>query len=92
MNQLGFSFEVFSIEQVLRSRNTHTDSLATLATSIGESLPRIIMVENLMASSWDSQTLIGVNAVHIGLSWMDPVISFFKDRTLLEDRTEVEKT
>ena len=43
--QLQFSFESFSIQQVPRSRNTHTDSLAT---SSRQNLPRVILVEDLV--------------------------------------------
>ena len=41
------SFEFFTLQQILRSRNTHADSLATLATSFGQGLPRVILVEDL---------------------------------------------
>lgn len=91
MKQLQSKFKVFSIKQVHRSKNVHAESLATLATSLGEGLPRIIMVEDLVASSWDNQVLVRVNVVHVGLSWMDLVVSFLKDGTLLEDRTEAKK-
>lgn len=46
LKQLQSSFEIFSIKQVPRSRNAHANSLATLATSLGEGVPRIIMVED----------------------------------------------
>ena len=36
---LRFEFESFNLSQVLRSRNTHADSLATLAISPTQSLP-----------------------------------------------------
>ena len=35
IRQLQSSFKVFSIKQVPRSKNSHTNSLATLATSLG---------------------------------------------------------
>ena len=35
---LQFGFELFTIQQILRSSNTHTNSLATLATSSGQDL------------------------------------------------------
>ena len=40
-------FESFSLLHVPRSGNTHADSLATLATSSAQNLPRIILVEDL---------------------------------------------
>ena len=35
-------FEVFDLSHVPRSGNTHADSLATLATSLAQDLPRVI--------------------------------------------------
>ena len=40
-------FEVFDLSHVPRSGNTHADSLATLATSSIQDLPRVILVEDL---------------------------------------------
>ena len=53
VKQLQSSFETFSMKQVLRSKNAHVDSLATLATLIGEGMSRVIIVEDLVAPSWD---------------------------------------
>ena len=40
-------FEVFDLSHVPRSGNTYADFLATLATSLAQDLPRVILVENL---------------------------------------------
>ena len=40
-------FESFHLSQIHRSRNTHADSLAMLATSLAQSLSREILVEDL---------------------------------------------
>ena len=40
-------FESFTLQQILRSKNTHVDSLATLATSSAQDLPWVILVEDL---------------------------------------------
>ena len=40
-------FEVFDLSHVPRSGNTHADSLATLATSSAQDLPRVVLVEDL---------------------------------------------
>ena len=40
-------FEVFDLSHVPRSGNTHADSLAILATSLAQDLPRVILVEDL---------------------------------------------
>lgn len=91
MEQLQSSFEVFSINQVPKNKNAHTDSLATLAISLGEGLPRVIIVEDLVAPNWDSQVPIGINKIHVGLNWMNPMVSFLKDRTLPKDKTKAKK-
>ena len=47
---LQSSFESFTLQQISRSRNTHADSLATLATSatsLAQGLPQVILVEDL---------------------------------------------
>ena len=40
-------FEVFDLSHIPKSGNTHADSLATLATSSAQDLPRVVLVENL---------------------------------------------
>ena len=40
-------FEVFDLSHILRGGNTHANSLATLATSSTQDLPRVILVEDL---------------------------------------------
>ena len=44
---LQLRFESFSLLHVPRNGNTHVDSLATLATSSMQSLPRVIFIEDL---------------------------------------------
>ena len=44
---LRSNFDSFSLLHILRNRNTHADSLATLATFLDQSLPRVILVEDL---------------------------------------------
>ena len=44
---LQSKFESFSPLHIPRSGNTHADFLATLATSLVQSLPRVILVEDL---------------------------------------------
>ena len=40
-------FEVFDLSYVPRSGNTHADSLATLAMSLAQDLPQVVLVEDL---------------------------------------------
>ena len=47
VRHLQSRFESFNLLHVPRSGNTHADSLATLATSQKQGLPRVILVEDL---------------------------------------------
>ena len=47
VRHLQSGFESFTLQQILKSRNTYTDSLATLATSATQSLPRVILIKDL---------------------------------------------
>ena len=40
-------FESFSLLHIPRSSNVHADSLAMLATSLAQNLPRVVLVEDL---------------------------------------------
>ena len=91
IKQLQSSFNAFSIKKVPISKNSHADSLATLATLLRQGLPRVIIVEDLVASNWDNQVPIRVSNIHVTLSWMDQVLFFLKDRTLLKDKSEAKK-
>ena len=44
VKHLQSGFESFNLLQIPRSRNTHANSLATIATSSAQSLPRFILV------------------------------------------------
>ena len=44
---LQSGFESFNLSQIPRSRNTHVDSLTTLATYSAQSLPWMIIMEDL---------------------------------------------
>ena len=59
--QLQSSFQSFSIQQVPRSKNTYADSLATLAISSKQGLPRVILIEDLLMHTDQIQTMVGVH-------------------------------
>ena len=44
VKHLQSGFESFNLLQIPRSRNTHANSLATIATSSAQSLPLVILV------------------------------------------------
>ena len=47
VRHLQSGFETFTLQQIPKSRYRHADSLATLPTSSVQSLPWVILVENL---------------------------------------------
>ena len=58
----------FNLEHVSRSGNTHADSLATLATSSTQPLPRVILVEDLYRLTTARANPIRVHNVRAGPS------------------------
>ena len=90
VRHLQSGFESFNLSQVLKSRNTHTNSLATLATSLAQSLPWVILVENLCKPAMRGD-MVQIHQVRVGSSRMDPIVLFLKEDILLEEKSEVEK-
>ena len=58
-------FNSFSLLHIPRSGNTHADSLAILATSSTQSLPHVILVENLYKPSVTKREMIHVHQVGV---------------------------
>ena len=74
----------------LEIKNAHTDSLATLATSSAQDLPRVILVEDLHKPSEEVRNVIQVHQVRMGPSWMDPIALFLKEDVLPENKSEAD--
>lgn len=91
IRQLQSSFEFFSIKQVPRRKNSHVNLLAILATFMGQGLPRVIIVEDLVTPSCHDQATVGIHNMQVGQNWMDPMVLLLKDITLLEGKIKVEK-
>ena len=94
LNQVRFlqsKFESFSPHHILRSGNTYADSLATLASSSAQSLPWVILVEDLYRPTEINEVASHVQQIEVGSSWMDLIISFLKKDTLPSDKLEAEK-
>ena len=89
VRHLQSRFESFNLLHILRSGNTHADSLAILATSSARSLPRAILVEDLCKPIEVRKEVVHVHQVRVGPSWMDPVVLFLKEDILLEEKLEV---
>ena len=91
VRHLQSGFESFSLQQIPRSRNTHTDSLATLATSLAQSLPRVILVEDLCKPTEMKGEKVHIYQIRVEPSWMDPIVLFLKDDILPEEKGEADK-
>ena len=84
-------FEFFDLSYISRSGNTHADSLATLATSSAQDLPRVILVEDLCTPTLVKKDLLQVHQIKLGLSWMDPILLFLERDILTKEKSEAEK-
>ena len=88
VRHLQSKFNFFSLQQIPRSINTHDDSLATLATSSTQSLPLVILVEDLCKFIEMKGEKVHIHQIRVGLSWMDHIVLFPKDDILLEEKGE----
>ena len=91
VRHLQSRFESFSLLHVPKSGNTYADSLATLATSSTQSLPRVILIEDLYKPTKVKGNVVHVQQVRVGPNWMDPIVLFLKEDILLEDKSEVDE-
>ena len=82
VQHLQKNFEWFNLQHIPRGGNTHADSLATLATSSTQNLPRIILVEDVGKPLGEKGKMIYVPHVRVGPSWMDPIIQFLSKDVL----------
>ena len=80
-------FESFNLLHVPRSGNAYADSLAMLATSSAQNLPRVILVEDLRKPS-GTLDMVQINQVRAGPSWMDSITQFLKEDKLKLARYE----
>ena len=70
---LQLKFDSFDLLHVPRGGNAHTDSLAMLATSSTQHLPRIILEEDLHRPT-EAKEVVQVHQIRVLPSWMDSVI------------------
>ena len=84
-------FESFNLLHIPRNGNTHIDSLATLVTFSGRSLPWVILVEDLCKPTEVRGEVVHVHQVRVGPSWMAPVVLFLKVDILPKEKLEADK-
>ena len=70
---LQLKFDSFNLLHVPRSGNAHANSLAMLATSSAQDLPRVILVEDLYKLTRTGE-MVQINQIKAGPSWMDYII------------------
>ena len=70
---LQLKFDSFDLLHVPRSGNAHVDSLAMLAISSAQDLPRVILVKDLYKPTRTGETA-QINQIRAGPSWMDSII------------------
>ena len=88
---LQSGFDYFSLQQIPRSRNTHADSLAILATSSAQSLSWVILVKDLCNPIEMKREKVQIHQLRVGPSWMDPIVIFLKDDILPKEKGEADK-
>ena len=68
VRHLQSTFESFNLSQIPRNRNTHANSLATLATSLAQSLPQEILVEDLCKPIEVGRNVAYIHQIRVGPS------------------------
>ena len=84
-------FDSFDLLHVPKNGNTHADSLAMLATSSAQDLPRVILVEDLYKPIETRRKTAQIHQIRAGQSWMDSITQFLKEVILPEERIEANK-
>ena len=84
-------FEVFDLSHVPRSGNTHVDSLATLATSSAQDLPRVILVKDLYIHTSMHHGAPRIYQITLGPSLMDSISLFLEKDVLPKEKSEADK-
>ena len=84
-------FESFSLLHIPSNGNIHADSLTTLATSSAQSLPWVILIEDLCKPIEETGKAVHVHQVRVGPSWMDPIVLFLREDILPNDKIEADK-
>ena len=91
VRRIQTKFEFFDLSHIPRSGNTHTNSLATLATSSAQNLPRVILVEDLCTPTPIKRDLLQVHQIKLGPSWMDHILLFLEKDILPKENSKAEK-
>ncbi|XP_028064931.1 uncharacterized protein LOC114268034 [Camellia sinensis] len=83
-------FTAIRVEKISREENNTTDELAGLA-STQTAFPNPLMIELLPQPSIEEPEVSEVLCANLRPSWMDPVITFLKDKILLKEKKAANK-
>ena len=87
---LQLKFDSFDLLHVPRSGNAHANSLAMLATSSAQHLPRIILIEDLHRPI-EAREVAQIHQIRVVPSWMDSIIRVLREDILPEEKIEADK-
>ena len=90
VNSLRKCFDRVKVTQIFRGHNSHTGSLATLASFVEDGVPWVISVEVLSRPSIECPCSIAMASV-IASSWMDPIILYIANGSLLYEPKEAKR-
>ena len=96
VRQIIGKFCTTNVTQIVRGRNRHADSLATLASAKTEDIPQQIKVELIaepsISATADCAAKVNVAAITTtGSCWMDPIIKFLVEDRIPDDESEANK-
>ncbi|XP_028076941.1 uncharacterized protein LOC114278991 [Camellia sinensis] len=83
-------FDAIRVEQINREENNTADELAGLAFT-QTAFPNPLMIEYLPRPSIEEPEVTEVLNTDLGPSWMDPIVTFLKDRVLPEEKKAANK-
>ena len=95
--QIISKFGTVKVAQVGWAQNRHTDSLATLASSTTEEIPRLIKIELIREPSIDTKDNCNPAGVEVAVvsvanpCWMNPIIDFLAEDKVPDDEKEAKK-
>lgn len=76
----------YTITQVLREENSKVDALSKLTLATNTNLTKLVPIEFLSELGIGQEENKMVDLVDTVESWMDPVISYLRDRWLYDDK------
>jgi len=92
VKQIIGEFCTTKLAQVTRGQNRHANSLATLASSMTEDVPRLIKVELIAKLSINTAIGFGITVILMTEPcWMDSIIDFLTENRVPDDEKEANK-